>query len=238
MGKYQQKLIRPLVGHFLGWGDDRIPHRYIKVASAKGKQVLKVSKSLRSQIQDWQPGIWLTLLSQERRDPKTGEIAIKVKQLLAPPRTSPIDRLPTRLRSPVEIAEMTIEDMHPSPKIEQVQSQIRVCQGASCRRKGSIEICKSMQTYLDRLDCTDRVEIKPVKCLHQCKTAPHAIVTSPNSAVLPGKTHYRQLQHHQVKVILDRHFPAAIPISPSDDSLVKKIGNYLQAHTLSTPSII
>ncbi len=234
MGKQQQKPIRPLVGHFIGWGDDRIPHRYIKVASAKGQQVLKVSKSLRSEIQDWQPGIWLTLLSQERKDPKTGEIAIKVKQLLAPPRTSPIDRLPTKLRSPVEIAEMTIEDRHPSPEIEQVQSQIRVCQGASCRRKGSTEICKSMQAYLDRVDLHDRVEIKPVKCLHQCKTAPHAIVINRSRTVLPSKTHYHQLQPNRVKAILDRHFPTPSPVTSIGYSLTEKISTYLQTCIVST----
>lgn len=236
MSKQQQKIIKPLVGHFLGWGDDRIPHRYIKLATAKGHQVLKVSKHLRPQIQDWQPGMWLTAISQERVNTNTGKTKIKVKQLLTSSGESILDNLPSPSKS--EQPAVTDRNLHPAVSLPEERSQIRVCQGSSCRRQGSEKICKSMQAYLDRAELTDRVEIKPVKCLHQCKAAPHAIVTSPDSAVLPGKTHYRQLQHHQVKVILDRHFPTDIPISPSDDSLVKKIGNYLQSHTLSVSSII
>ena len=54
----QHKLIKPLTGHFLGWGDDSTPHRYIKIATISGEQIVKVAKSLRPQIQDWQPGMW------------------------------------------------------------------------------------------------------------------------------------------------------------------------------------
>jgi (2Fe-2S) ferredoxin len=236
MSKQHQKIIKPLVGHFLGWGDDRIPHRYIKLATANGHQVLKVSKRLRPQIQDWQPGMWLTVLSQERVNTSKGKTKIKVKQLLTSSGVSLLDNLP----SPIESEQPAVTDNHLRPEVTlpEERSQIRVCQGSSCRRQGSEKICRSMQAYLDRAELNDRIEIKPVKCLHQCKAAPHAIVTSPDSAVLPGKTHYRQLQHHQVKVMLDRHFPTDIPISPSDRSLVKKIGNYLQAQTLSIPSII
>jgi (2Fe-2S) ferredoxin len=237
MSKRQQKIIKPLVGHFLGWGDDLIPHQYIKLATANGHQVLKVSKRLRPQIQNWQPGMWLTAISQERVNTNTGKTKIKLKQLLTSSGVSILDNLPL----PIESAQPAVTDnnnLRPEVSLPEERSQIRVCQGSSCRRQGSEKICKSMQAYLDRAELNDRVEIKPVKCLHQCKAAPHAIVTSPDSVVLPGKTHYRQLQHHQVTVILDRHFPTDIPISPSDDSLVKKIGNYLQSHALSIPSII
>jgi (2Fe-2S) ferredoxin len=239
MSKQQQK-IRPLVGHFLGWGDDRTPHRYIKVANAQGQQVLKVAKSLRSQIQDWQPGVWLALLTQEQVNPTTGETKIKVKRLLTPPRGSVVDNLLNRLPSQVKIEQPTDTDSNPSPTIgtKETQSQIRVCQGSSCRRRGSAEICQSMQAYLDRCDLKDQVEIKPVKCLHQCKSAPHAIVTSPTGAILPGKTHYRQIQYYQIKAILDRHFPTASPITPINYNLVRKISDYLYPRIISTPSIL
>ena len=219
----QHKLIKPLTGHFLGWGDDSTPHRYIKLATTSGEQIVKVAKSLRPQIQDWQPGMWLTLLSQERTSLATGEKKIKVKQLLTAPSIPPscqIDREfpPTdecKVRMPVE------------------PTKIRVCQGSSCRRRGSEQICRSMQAYLETNDLTGKVEIETVKCLHQCKAAPHAIFCSPETAIVPGKTHYRQLQIGQVHVMLAKHFPLAASPVPIGSNLIEKIGNYLSQQRIS-----
>jgi (2Fe-2S) ferredoxin len=220
MSKYQKSRIQPLIGEFVGWGDDRIPHRYIKLATASGERVAKVAKSLRPQIQDWQPGIWLTVLGQERLNPATGETKIKVKQVLVIPRVQAIEKSPPALSlEPVD--RLLVINDPPLP------IQIRVCQGSSCRRRGSEGICKAMETYLDRHDLTDRVKIEPVKCLHQCKAAPHAIVIQPNGKS-PEKTHYRQLQVCQIEKIIDRHFSTTSPVKPSENELITQIGNYWQ----------
>jgi (2Fe-2S) ferredoxin len=197
MSKYQKNPIQPLTGEFVGWGDDRTPHRYIRLATANGVQVLKVSKSLRSQLQDWQPGIWLTLLGQKKVNPATGETKIKVNQVLVVPNKAIEHSLQALSSEPSE--HLPVINGSPPP------TQIRVCQGTSCRRRGSEGICQIMQTYLDRQDLTDRVEIKPVKCLHQCKAAPHAIIVESNREDRPEKTHYRQLQNHQVQAVLTKH---------------------------------
>jgi Thioredoxin-like [2Fe-2S] ferredoxin len=219
----QHKLIKPLTGHFLGWGDDSIPHRYIKLATNRGEQVVKVAKSLRPQIQDWQPGMWLTLLSQERISLATGERKIKVKQLLISPGVYPFCRLSSRL-PPIDR----------NPVIAPVEpTKIRVCQGSSCRRQGAEKICRSMQAYLESNDLTEKVKIETVKCLHQCKAAPHAIVSSPSTAILPGKTHYRQLQPGQVQVMLAKHFPIAASPVPIGSNLIEKISNYLSQQRIS-----
>ncbi len=216
----QQKRIRSLTGHFLGWGDDCQPHRRIKLSTTDGEQLIKVAKSLRPQIQGWQPGLWLTLLGSERIDRATGETKIKVKQLLTPSQIhSPNLResgSPATINIPVE------------------STKIRVCQGSSCRRQGSDQICRSMQAYLNLNDLTDRVQIETVKCLHQCKAAPHAIVTSPVGEILPGKTHYRQLQPSQVQLILAKHFPIAVAPKLIGSTLIEKISNYLQQHRIQT----
>jgi Thioredoxin-like [2Fe-2S] ferredoxin len=235
MSKHQHKLLQPLTGQFLGWGDDSIPHRYIKLATDRGEEVAKVSKRLRPLIQDWQPGIWLSLLSQKRVDLATGETNTKVKQLLTPPRADACPNLPTGVMSVAK--DIPHDNFSPMVKTPVTPTQIRVCQGSSCRRRGSEGICKAMQTYLDRHDLTDRVEIKPVKCLHQCKAAPHAIITQPIAENQSEKIHYRQLQNYQVQVILAKHFPVDSPVKSNEDNLIKKIGNYLQ-QIGSTSSII
>ena len=226
MSDRQRKIIRLLTGHFLGWGDDRTPHRYIRLATPNGEQLVKIAKSLRPQIQDWQPGIWLTLLSQERIG-STGKIEIKIKQLLTPPQMeSPLEN---SFAAPVP---PTI-DRYPAANSHVLPTKIQVCQGSSCRRRGSEGICRAMQTYLDRHDLTDRVEIETVKCLHQCKAAPHAIVTNPAGAILPGKTHYRQIQPTQVSTLLAKHLAIDAQSEPIDSNFIEKIGAYLQ-HQVST----
>ena len=219
----QHKLIKPLTGHFLGWGDDTTPHRYIKLATNSGEQTLKVAKSLRPQIQDWQPGMWLTLLSQERTSLATGEKKIKVKQLLILPSIYPSDRI-DREFPPTDECRVS---MPAEP------TKIRVCQGSSCRRSGSEKICRSMQAYLENNNLTEKVKIEEVKCLHQCKAAPHAIVINPAGAILPGKTHYRQIQPTQVSTLLAKHFPIDAQPEPIGSNFIEKIGDYLQ-HQVST----
>ena len=219
----QHKLIKPLTGHFLGWGDDSTPHRYIKLATNSGEQTVKVAKSLRPQIQDWQPGMWLTLLSQERISIATGETKIKVKQLLISPSIYPSCQIGSEVLPTDEPKVSTLSE----------PTKIRVCHGSSCRRRGAEKICKSMQAYLDRHDLASNVKIEEVKCLHQCKAAPHAIVSSSSTAILPGKTHYRQLQPGQVPAMLARHFPMATPVKPIGSSLIEKIGNYLSQQRIS-----
>jgi (2Fe-2S) ferredoxin len=91
-----------------------------------------------------------------------------------------------------------------------------------------------MQAYFDRHDLTDTVQIESVKCLHQCKAAPHAIVTSPDAAILPGKTHYRQIQPTQVQLILAKHFPIDAQPESIGSNLIDKIGDYLRQHPIST----
>jgi hypothetical protein len=134
----QQKRIRPLTGHFLGWGDDRTPHRYFKLATANGDRLVKVAKSLRPHIQEWQPGIWLTLLTQETICRETGVRKIKVKQLLGAPSIDP--------------------DRPPVASSPTVPTKIQVCQGSSCCRHVSNRVCQSMPVYLDRQDLPDRVQ--------------------------------------------------------------------------------
>ena len=227
MSDRQQKRMRPLTGHFLGWGDDRNPHRYIKLDTTNGEHLIKVAKSLRSQIQDLQPGIWLTLLTQERICRSTGESKIKVKQLLTPPRVDSPQQILDRSRLPSKIDSIPVKP-----------TKIQVCQGSTCRRRGSDKICRSMEAYLDRHDLTDRVQIESVKCLHQCKAAPHAIFTTPAGAILPGKTHYRQIQSSQMQAILAKHFPIGSPPKPSGFNLIDKIGAYLQQHQISTSTTL
>jgi NADH:ubiquinone oxidoreductase subunit E len=195
MSKDRQKYIRPLTGSFLGWGDSHTPHRYIRVATANGELTIKVSKKLRAQIQDLQPGVWLAMMSEERMDMATGEIKIKVKQLLKLPDTN----------IPEYCSSSFIELVAPAKN----PAQIRVCQGSSCRRRGSEQICQMMQSYLDRSNLTAQVKIEPVKCLHQCKDAPHIITPD-----LPqvARKHYRRVRSIDVDSIMMDILPTSSPL--------------------------
>jgi (2Fe-2S) ferredoxin len=228
MSNQQQKLIRPLTGYFLGWGDDRTPHRYIRLGTANGDLLVKVGKQLRSDIQDWRLGSLVNLLVRERIDRATGSHKIKVKQLLT---TTRIDPTVNRL-SPLTTDSMSTTSNPVAP------TKIQICQGSSCRRRGSDKTCQMMQTYLERHELTDTVQIESVKCLHQCKAAPQAIVTSPSTAPIPGKTHYRQIQPTQVQALLAKHFPIASKPEPIGSNIVEKIDNYFQQRSIFTATVL
>jgi NADH:ubiquinone oxidoreductase subunit E len=195
MSKDQQKYLRPLTAHFLGWGDSCTPHRYIRVATANDELTIKVSKQLRAQIQDLQPGIWLAMMSEERMDMETGSIKIKVRQLLKLPDTN----------TPEYCSSSSVELVKPAKN----PVQIRVCQGSSCRRKGSEQLCQMMQSYLDRMNLTDQIGIKTVKCLHQCKDAPHII--TPDFLEVK-RTHYRRVRSIDADSIMMDRFPTSSPL--------------------------
>jgi Thioredoxin-like [2Fe-2S] ferredoxin len=232
MSKYQKRL-HPLTGYFLGWGDNCQQHGHIKLATSDGDRLIKVAKSLRPHIQDWQPGIYLTLITQETIDRDTGAHKIKVKQLVSAEAIEPASHLPTELPSLPSI------DLPSAANHPLVPTKIQVCQGSSCRKRGSQQICQSMQAYINEYQLTDRVEIEPVKCLHQCKAAPHAIVTSPASAMIPGKTHYRQIQSSQVLALLAKHFPIDSQPEPTESNLIEKVSAYLrQQHQIATATTI
>jgi NADH:ubiquinone oxidoreductase subunit E len=229
MSNHQQKLIRPLTGYFLGWGDDRTPHRYIRLGTANGDLLVKVAKPLRSNIQNWRSGIFVNLLVRERIDRATGSHKIKVKQLL---KISRIDDPTVDRLSPLTTDSMVTASNPVAP------TKIQVCQGSSCRRRGSDKICQMMQTYLERNDLTATVQIESVKCLHQCKAAPQAIVISPAIAGIPGKTHYRQIQPTQVQALLAKHFPIASKSEPIGSNIVEKIDNYFQQWSIFTATVM
>lgn len=222
MGKYKQKIVRSLTGIFLGCVDDRSSPRYIKLATASGEQTVKVAKGLRSQIHNWQPGSRLNFLCQERIDLLTGKRKIKVKQLLTPPL---LNNASAGLQTALPSISSSAHEVSTPTAI--APTEIRVCQGSSCRRRGSEGICQAMQAYVDRHDLADRVEIKAVKCLHQCKAAPHAIFTS-SDAGTPQKTHYRQLQHHQITAILTKHFPVILASTSIGANLLELMISYLK----------
>lgn len=223
MSNPQHKLIRPLTGYFLGWGDDLTTHRYIRLGTDdRGELLVKVAKRLRSHIQDWQPGMLVNLLTQERIDRVTGCRKIKVKQLFVTPS---IDRSVDLIADPIVSTPIA-------------PTKIQVCQGSSCRRRGSEKICQMMQKHVKQNDLTDKVRIESVKCLHQCKAAPQAIVISPSTAAIPGKTHYRQLQPTQVQALLAKHFPIANKSESIGSNIVERIDNYFQQWSISTATVL
>jgi (2Fe-2S) ferredoxin len=195
MSKDQQKYIRPLTGSFLGWDDSRTPHRYLRVATANGELTIKASKRLRPQIQDLQPGVWLAMMIRERMDMATGEIKIKIKQLLKLPETN----------TPESCSSSFVELAAPVKNL----AQIRICQGSSCRRRGSEQIYQMMQSYLNRTDLTGQVEIKTVKCLHQCKDAPHIITTDLSEL---SRKHYHRVRSIDVNSIMMNSLPRSCPL--------------------------
>lgn len=201
MSKHANKSIRPLAGHFIGWGDDRVPHRYLKLATSDGELIAKVAKSLRSQIQEWQPGIWVNLMTQVRVK-SDGKSQIKIEQLIGSVDPSNLVATPATKRKAAPSLDNTTE--------------IRVCQGSSCRRRGSEQIAQAIAAELSDRQLGERVEVKSVKCMDRCKLAPNVTIVSSDEGILPGKTHYHKLQLDRIKSIIDQHFATFEAILPPE----------------------
>jgi (2Fe-2S) ferredoxin len=209
MGNHYQTSSLAIEGWFLGWADDRTPHRRVRLLTDRGERVMKVVKSLRCEIQNWEPGLQVSLWCQQRVNVAKGKTKIKIERLLS---LSDRDRVCNQ-------AVRASSELPPSPPMQ----TIRVCQGSSCRKRGSKEICQAMASYLQEHDLTDRVQIKSVKCMHQCKNAPHAIV--PHLTNSQDDSHYRHVSAAQILKIMEKHFPAFCASHAIGKDLIEQLNN-------------
>jgi (2Fe-2S) ferredoxin len=161
MHKFHQSSVLQIEGWFIGWADERVPHRRCKLFTPSGKKVVKIAKSLRDGIQTWQPGIWLSLQGKQRK------LEIKIDRVIAP---TSID------------------------KQELLPIQIQICNGKACQRRGSGEICNTIERQIAACGMTDAIEIHTVRCLDRCKAAPHVTIELPkNRSTRKQNLHYQKV---------------------------------------------
>jgi NADH:ubiquinone oxidoreductase subunit E len=174
-------------GQFVGWADDRIPHRRLRVATTGGEQIVKIAKSIRNLVQQWQPGMWLSLKGQHNRRKE-----VKIEQIIVPEAS--------RCLTKVDL---------PQPVL------VQVCRGKACRRKGADAICAAMAATIEQAGISGQVEIETVKCLDRCKAAPCLIVSPINERGKQEETLiHRQVTPTEAQQLVEEYLnPIEIPLS-------------------------
>lgn len=105
----------------------------------------------------------------------------------------------------VELAQSSAsKPLKTNPKPEKAQARILVCGKSACRKRGGGQVCQILEEKLRDRGLEDQVQIKTTGCLKACKKGPNMIV-------MPDKTHYRQVEAHEVPGIIEEHFADQTP---------------------------
>ena len=81
------------------------------------------------------------------------------------------------------------------------KAKVLFCQKSTCWKNGGKEAFQRMKAELENRDIADRVEMKTVGCLKQCKKAP-------NIVIMPDKARYSKVKPKQVSNLVEKHLIA------------------------------
>ncbi len=146
---------------------------WIKVAKELGKSL---GKKLQS-------GCLLKVTGMRKYEIHKGEVKYKAYgvELLSKPVSKPV------ISSTSDVAVAT------KPK-----AKVLFCQKSTCWKQGGKAACQLLKAELQSRGIADKVEIKTVGCLKQCKKAP-------NIVIMPDKARYSRVKLKQVPGFIEKH---------------------------------
>lgn len=162
-----------LEGRFLETlGKSTLKPKYMRLATAEGEQLLKISKELRPLLIEnkIEVGSWITVSGKETYKPKKGEHSRKVKA---------IDSYP-RLASSSQPAKGK-EKSKDKPKKKEKKENILVCQKSSCCKRGGKAVYQTAMETVEKHELRDRVQVKPTGCMGKCKKGPCLVMQGDKS---------------------------------------------------------
>lgn len=202
MSKYRLSSPFTLEGQFLGFLVSKHQQpKGLRLATSDGEREMKVSKLLRSHIdQHLLPGDWIQVLGVRVEQPEKNCVKWKVYAVyrLSSPQASPPEPLRPQLSS-----------QEPGQPPAQKPSTILYCQKSDCMKRGGRAACAALTAELAERGLDSQVQLKGTGCMKKCKAGP-------NFTVMPDKTRYTHLTPEQVPGLLDRHFspPPPVPVEP------------------------
>lgn len=183
-------IAEPLVSQFTITGklenlvtksDDCI--KSLQLVTEQDEYSIKVAKQLRKSLNaKLQPGCLLKVTGMRKNEIHKGEVNYKAYgiELLSKP--------------VVEIIPQSLDTVAATkPK-----AKVLFCQKATCWKQGGKAACQLLKAELQSRGIEDRVEIKTVGCLKQCKKAP-------NMVIMPDKAHYSWVQPKQISSLIEKH---------------------------------
>ncbi len=191
MGKSNQQISEfSLEGRFLGFVfKDGYKIKYLRLAARETECWVKVSKALRSSIQqELTPGDWIQVSGEQELNWKTGKLKLKADEIELPK---------ARLEKENTLGLATTKvDVAPVGKRK---ATVLVCEKSDCCKRGAKEVCQALaQTLRDR-GLADQVTIKGTGCMDRCKAGP-------NIVVMPDKTRYSRIDASEIPGVIEKHF--------------------------------
>ena len=179
--------VQPLVSQFTLTGkledlvtksDDCI--QYLQLISEQEEYWIKVGKELRKNLsKKLQPGYLLKVTGMRKYEIHKGKVKYKAYGVEV-------------LEKPVIIQNSSVA-VATKPK-----AKVLFCQKSTCWKRGGKTACALLKDELESKGIADKVEIKTVGCLKQCKKAP-------NIVIMPDKARYSRVEAKQVPKLIEKH---------------------------------
>ena len=161
--------------------------KYLQLVTEQGEYGIKVAKELRKSISSkLKPGCLLKVTGMRKHEIHKGKIKYKAYgiELLSKP-----------------VSEKVISQACNSTVTAKPKAKVLFCQKSTCWKKGGKTACELLKKELKNRGIEDRVEVKTVGCLKQCKKAP-------NMVIMPDKARYSRVQPQKVSNLIEKHLLA------------------------------
>lgn len=173
--KGSQKQVTPFVleGRFLEvLGKTPSKPKYLRLATAEGEQLIKISKKLRPSLIEslLQVGTWITASGKETYKPKKGTRKRKIHGIQP---HQPITAAPH--------LEVTASSQPSAPKKKTKKDNILVCQKSSCCKRGGKAVYQAAREAVEKHQLCDQVQVKATGCMGKCKKGPCMVLQTDKS---------------------------------------------------------
>jgi len=182
-----------LEGRFLeALGKSPLKPKYVRIATAAGEQLLKLSKEARPLIAETQlpVGSWITISGKETYKTKKGKRKRKIDQI-EPQQPSATTTLPS-----------------PQPTVAKKEGKgkkdnILVCQKSSCCKRGGKAVYQAAMEAVEKHELSDRVNVKATGCMGKCKKGPCLVIQA-------DKSRHLGLKPEQVPELIAQQYGALV----------------------------
>jgi len=181
-----------LEGRFLETlGKSPLKPKYIRIATAAGEQLLKLSKEARPLIAETQllVGSWITVSGKETYKPKKGKRKRKIDQIEP--------QQPSAATPP--FPQLTVAKKEGKGK----KDNILVCQKSSCCKRGGKAVYQAAMEAVEKHELCDRVKVKATGCMGKCKKGPCLVIQA-------DKSRHLGLKPEQVPELIAQQYGALV----------------------------
>jgi hypothetical protein len=194
-----------LEGRFLeALGKSPLKPKYLRLATAEGEQLIKLSKEVRPLVNQKQfpVGTWITVSGRDTYKPKKGKWkrkihAIEPHQVTTTPSTADLASYTAPL--PATKDNKNKDKKNKKKEKENKKENILVCQKSSCCKRGGKAVYQAAQEAVEKHELHDRVQVKPTGCMGKCKKGPCVVMQG-------NKSRHLGVAPEQVKELIGQQY--------------------------------